>query len=55
MIYIFVNLNMNIQNAQEDIYIISGIDLIPLLKGNSPQDYVYSNTLKNYLDNWSII
>lgn len=55
MIYIFVNLNLNFQNANEDIYIISGNDLILLIQGKSPQEYVYSNKLKNYKDNWSLI
>ncbi len=53
MIYIFVNLNLNIPNGKEDIYVIRGIDLIPLILGNPPQEYVYSNKLKNYLDDWS--
>lgn len=55
VIYAFVNLNLNQLNLHEDIYLILGIDLKPLIKGNSPQGYIYSNTLTNYLNNWSII
>lgn len=54
-IYVFVNLNINQLNPHEDIYLILGSDLIPLILGNPPQEYVYSTKLRNYLNNWSVI
>ncbi|MDD3860374.1 MAG: hypothetical protein PHW83_09270 [Bacteroidales bacterium] len=54
IIYVFVNLNMNIENSKEDSYIIEGKDLICLVSGSTPQEYVYSSKLAKYLEMWNL-